>query len=84
MFINLTNDVGNIIRDSRKLKGWNQTVLADKVGITQKIISKMENDPGKIDLGIILQVCAVLNLKLAIYTDTVNPTDGSATKNLDW
>jgi len=66
MVINLAKDLGVIIRDARKQKRWNQTELANKLGLTQRTISVIENDPTKVDFGIILQVCAVVELKLEI------------------
>ncbi len=84
MYINLAKDIGAVIRDSRKNKQWNQTELANKLGVTQRSISVMENDPTKIDFGIILQVCAALGLKLEINTSTIHkPLDKPATE-LDW
>lgn len=84
MYINLAKDIGVIIRDSRKSKQWNQTELASKVGVTQRTISVMENDPTKIDFGVILQVCAVLELKLEINTNVLHQSFDKSTSELDW
>jgi transcriptional regulator with XRE-family HTH domain len=84
MVINLAKDLGVIIRDSRKSKHWNQTELASKVGVTQRTISVMENDPSKIDFGIILQVCAVLGVKLEINTKHLYQSLDTSTSELDW
>ncbi|HEW98414.1 MAG: transcriptional regulator [Candidatus Parabeggiatoa sp. nov. 3] len=79
MLINLVKDVGSVIRDARKRKGWNQTQLAQKVGVTQRKISVIENDPSKVDLGIILYVCSALELKLEI-----NPISHYISTDIDW
>lgn len=84
MYISLAKDIGVIIRDSRKSKQWNQTELASKVGVTQRTISVMENDPTKIDFGVILQVCAVLELKLEINTNVLHQAFDKSTPELDW
>lgn len=84
MYINLAKDIGAIIRDSRKSKQWNQTELARKVGVTQRMISVIESNPAKIDLGIILQVCAVLDLKLEINTNLLLKTSDKSSLELDW
>ena len=79
MLINLAKDVGSVIRDARKSKGWNQTQLAQKVGVTQRKISVIENDPTKVDLGIILYVCSALELKLEI-----KPISSYTSAKIDW
>lgn len=84
MYINLAKDIGVIIRDSRKSKQWNQTELANKLGLTQRSISVMENDPAKIDFGIILQVCAALGLKLEINTSVPHKSLDKSSTELDW
>ena len=79
MLINLTKDIGSVIRDTRKKKGWNQTLLAQKVGVTQRKISVIENDPTKVGLGIILYVCSALELKLEI-----KPSSSYTSTEIDW
>jgi len=84
MYINLAKDLGAIIRDSRKSKKWNQTELANKLGLTQRSISVIENDPTKIDFGIILQVCAALGLKLEINKSAQYKSFDKSSAELDW
>ncbi|PHS18539.1 MAG: hypothetical protein COA86_07550 [Kangiella sp.] len=84
MYIHLAKDLGAIIRDSRKSKQWNQTEFANKLGLTQRSISVMENDPTKVDFGIILQVCAVLGLKLEINTNALHQSHDKSSAELDW
>jgi len=84
MYIHLPKDLGAIIRDFRKSKQWNQTEFASKLGLTQRSISVMENDPTKIDFGIILQVCAALGLKLEINTNALHQPHDKLSAELDW
>ncbi|MDQ7051033.1 MAG: helix-turn-helix domain-containing protein [Enterobacterales bacterium] len=84
MVINLAKDIGVIIRDFRKKKQWNQTELANKLGLTQRSISVMENDPTKIDFGIILQVCAALGIRLEINTSSLYKALDKSSTELDW
>ena len=79
MLINLAKDVGTVIREARKSKGWNQTQLAQKIGVNQRKISVMENNPSKIDLEIILYACSALELKLEI-----NSLSSYTTMETDW
>lgn len=43
-----TDDIGKQIAYYRKLKGWNQTQLAEKLGVTKSCINSYENRPIKI------------------------------------
>lgn len=84
MYINLAKDIGVMIRDSRKSRHWNQTELANKLSLTQRNISVMENDPAKTDFGIILQVCAALELKLEINTSALPKSLDKPSTEVDW
>lgn len=65
MKLNTPIDLGRIIRDERKHRQWTQAVLAEKVGLLQKDISRIENDTAKVNLQTLLGICAVLNIRLA-------------------
>ena len=84
MLINLTKDIGGIIKDTRKKHAWNQTELAQKIGVTQRTISVMENDPSKTNLETIIQVCAVLSLKISINAIEQTDLDTKPNDELDW
>ncbi len=64
MRLNTPIDLGRMIRDERKKKGWTQTELADKAGLLQKDISRIENHTAKVNLFVLLGICAVLNIQL--------------------
>jgi len=64
MKINLPGDLGRTIRDTRKANSWTQSDLADKVGLLQKDISRIENETGKVSLQKIMVVCAALSIHI--------------------
>ena len=64
MKINLSADLGRVIRDTRKAYNWTQSDLAGKVGLFQKDISRIENDTAKVQLQKILVVCAALTIQI--------------------
>ena len=65
MKLNTPIDLGRMIRDERKSRQWTQAILAEKVGLLQKDISRIENDTAKVDLHTLLGVCAALDIQLS-------------------
>ena len=72
MKINTPSDIGPVIRDSRKAKGWTQAKLAKNVGLFQKDISRIETAPDKVSLVTILNVCSALNIKLSVTQENID------------
>ena len=65
MKLNTPIDLGHMIRDERKSRQWTQAILAEKAGLLQKDISRIENDTAKVNLHTLLGVCAVLEIQLS-------------------
>lgn len=66
MRINTPKDLGAIIKDSRKSKGWTQAVLAKRIGVYQRDISNCETKPDKITIDMLIKLCAALDLEFSI------------------
>jgi len=66
MKINTPKDLGAIIKDSRKSKGWTQAVLAKRIGVYQRDISNCETKPDKITIAELIKLCAALDLEFSI------------------
>ena len=60
--------LGNLIRTARKNAGLTQSALADKTGLWQETISKIETGNGATRIETILTVIAMLGLDLTITT----------------
>lgn len=58
--------VGNTIRMARKRRGWNQTELGKRVGLTQDVISIIETGYGSLKLQTLLAILGVLDLELQV------------------
>ena len=54
------NKIGAFISERRKAKGWTQNQLAEKLGITDKAISKWENGRSMPDLSLFIPLCGLL------------------------
>ena len=54
--------IGRFIAASRKAQGLTQRQLADKLGISDKTVSKWERGKGLPEVGLMLPLCASLGI----------------------
>lgn len=58
--------VGNLIQRFRKLKGMSQTELAERSGMRQELISKIESGHNGAKISSICDLLAALDLEMTI------------------
>ena len=56
--------IGAFISERRKAKGWTQSQLAEKLGITDKAVSKWETGRSMPDLSLFVPLCTLLDITL--------------------
>lgn len=56
--------IGIFISKCRKIKGWTQRELAEKLGITDKAVSKWETGKSMPDLSLLAPLCDLLEITL--------------------
>ncbi len=56
--------IGKFIAERRKRKNLTQLQLADRLGITDRAVSKWENGKGMPDTSLMLELCAELNISV--------------------
>lgn len=56
--------IGKFIADRRKDNGWTQNQLAEKLGVTDKAVSKWENGKSMPDVSLFLPLCELLQMTL--------------------
>lgn len=57
--------IGKFIASCRKEQGFTQTVLAEKLGITDRAVSKWETGRSLPDASIMPELCDLLNIQLS-------------------
>lgn len=57
--------IGNIIRTTRKKKGWTQKKLAMNIGLSQQIISFVERGYRTVSVGTLIKITDALNIKVS-------------------
>lgn len=56
--------IGRFIQSSRKQTNMTQKELADKLGVSDKLISKWETGNGMPDISLLNELCSVLNISV--------------------
>ncbi|MEJ0011354.1 MAG: helix-turn-helix domain-containing protein [Bauldia sp.] len=58
--------IGNLIRNARRKRGWSQAQLGDTTGLRQATISQIESGSSATRLATILSLLAALDLELQV------------------
>ena len=64
MEVDLVETIGDRIRNKRKESGMTQLELANKLNITDKAISKWEQNEGNPDISILPKIAEIFNVSL--------------------
>lgn len=66
-FDNIT--IGKKIKEIRKNRGFTQDILAEKVGIDAKHLSRIECGKNSLSLNLLLKICSVLGTEPGVLFD---------------
>lgn len=64
MRIKTVETLGELVRDQRKQRGWSQSRLAEKVGVSRLWIGQFEKGKETVELGLVLKTLRALDLSL--------------------
>lgn len=76
MRIKSVENLGQLVSDQRKQRGWSQTQLADKAGVSRLWISQLENGKETVEFGLVLRTMRALDLTLDAAKQATNPFPG--------
>ena len=76
--------IGKFIYEKRKEKGLTQQDLADKLGVTNKAVSKWENGRCMPDLAIIKDLCNILDITITTLLNGEETSDEKVIIRLLW
>ncbi len=60
------SQLGGLLRSARKKMNMTQAQMADKLGVTQGLVSLMESDPARARVGRVFHMLTVLGLDLVV------------------
>lgn len=69
-----TRDVANLVRQTRKARGWTQAELAERIGVGRDWVVRLEQGHPRLELSKVLDAFVVLNLELNATPDA-SPVD---------
>jgi len=58
--------IGCLVRDQRKERGWSQSELAGKVGVSRLWIGHLEKGKESVETGLVMKTLKVLGLALNV------------------
>ncbi len=64
--VRTTGQLGPILKQLRKAKGWSQIDLGQKIGLSQERISVIENHPERMSIDQLLTVLMALDAELQV------------------
>jgi HTH-type transcriptional regulator/antitoxin HipB len=68
MNVRTTRDLGAVIKQARKARGFSQAALAREVGVHQPKVSAVERGAPGVRVGLVLQILRTLDLAVTIGT----------------
>jgi HTH-type transcriptional regulator / antitoxin HipB len=74
--IQLPDQLSSHLRALRKARGWSQTDLGQRLGLSQTRIARIEKDPLSVSVEQLMRVFAALGVRLIL--DDQAPVAGSA------
>ena len=76
LFVELQNrllvsimSIAKNIRNARSATGFSQAYVSKKLGVSQQTYSLIENDPGKMSLQRLIQLCRILKLNAVLVVE---------------
>ena len=76
--------LGSHLRSLRKTRGLTQAALGELIGLDQTRIAKIERDPRRISVGLLLQLLAVLQVRVLLDPAGAGSTKVVPRKPTDW
>ncbi len=64
MRIKTVGDLGNLVRDQRKTRGWSQSQLAERAGVSRLWVGQFENGKESVELGLVIKTLRALDIGL--------------------
>ena len=66
MKINNVDELGKLIRESRKSQGLTQNDLALVAGVSVRLIVELENGKRGVNIEVVIKLCSLLGLKIEV------------------
>lgn len=78
MRIKTVGTVGELVRDQRKQRGWSQTQLAERAGVSRLWIGHLEKGKETVEFGLVLRALRALDINLETFLQIASPSGGGS------
>jgi len=82
MLLKTAKEIGAYVREQRKLLGWTQQELANKVGVQRLWLVQFEKGKSSAQLGLALRTLKALGISLSASLNKKNPESSRQNKDL--
>ena len=72
MRIKTVGTLGELVPNQPKQRGWSQSQLAEKVGVSRLWLGQFENGKESVELGLVLKALRALDLSLEVSQRPTN------------
>ncbi|MCX6873511.1 MAG: helix-turn-helix domain-containing protein [Verrucomicrobia bacterium] len=76
MRIKTVGNLGELVRDQRRQRGWSQTRLAEQAGVSRLWVGHLESGKETVELGLVLRTLKALDLHLEATLRRSGPSAG--------
>ena len=73
--VRTSGQMGPVLKQLRKAKGWSQLELGKRIGLSQERISAIENHPERVTLDQLLTLMMTLDAEILIGPRSKSPQD---------
>lgn len=77
MILRTSTDIGHLVRDRRKGKGWTQAELARRLGVSRLWIVQLEQGKDTAQIGLVLRALNELDVPFQVDLQPASPTRSS-------
>ena len=83
MQVKTATDLGSLIREHRKSRGWDQAELARRVTVSRQWIIDVEKGKARAELGLVLRTLTALGLSVWVGDPPTPEGDAGASIDID-
>jgi HTH-type transcriptional regulator / antitoxin HipB len=83
MYLRTPKEIGLLVRDRRKARGWTQDVFAQRLGVSRLWVLQLEQGKSTAQIGMVMHALNELNVPIQVDLHPAPPQPGPYDVNLD-
>ena len=74
MFLRTSTDIGHLVREQRKKRGWTQAIFAKRLSVSRLWVVQLEQGKETLQLGLVLRALNELEMPIQIHLSSPTRT----------